>query len=148
MIFLDANVLLRTLTTADDDLIVQRMNRQAGALLGMAARGEVELTTSDAVIAEVAFILTAKSHYRLPVSEAAAALAAIVSTRALKLSDKRSVLRALDLWSANPRIGFVDALAAAYAQAPGVQLATFDADFDKLPHISRWVFHDPDQSGS
>lgn len=142
MIFLDANVLLRTLTYADDPT-VQRTSRQASALLKLADRGEVELTTSDAVLAEVAFILTAKSHYHLPVSETTASLAAIVSSRGFKLHDKRSVLRALDLWGASPRLGFVDALCAAYAQAPDMQLAIFDTDFDDIPGISRWVFSDP-----
>lgn len=143
MIFLDANVLLRTLAD-DDDPIIHRWSRQAGALLAQADRGEADLTTSDAVLAEVAFILTAKSHYRLPVSEAAAALAAIVSSRGVKLIDKRSILRALDLWEAHPRIGFVDALTAAYAQAPGMLLASFDTDFNGISGISRWTFADPD----
>jgi predicted nucleic acid-binding protein len=67
MIFLDANVVSRSLTDSDDP-VVQRWSRQAGALLTQADRGEADLTTSDAVLAEVAFILTAKSHYRLPVS--------------------------------------------------------------------------------
>lgn len=143
MIFLDANVLLRTLTDGDDP-IVHRWSRQAGALLTHADRGEADLTTSDAVLAEVAFILTAKSHYRLPVSEAAASLAAVVSSRGVKLNDKRSILRALDLWESHPRIGFVDALTAAYAQLPGMQLATFDAHFDGIPDLQRWVFSEPD----
>ena len=143
MIFLDANVLLRSIADSDDP-VVHRMSRQAGALLTMADRGEVELTTSDAVLAEVDFILTAKSHYRLPVSEAAASLAAVVSSRGLRLSDKRAILRALDLWEAQPRLGFVDTLTAAYAQLPGMQLATFDTDFDAMPNISRWMFPDPD----
>ena len=143
MIFLDANVVLRSLTDSDDP-IVQRWSRQAGALLTHADRGEADLTTSDAVLAEVAFILTAKSHYRLSVSEAAASLAAVVASRGLKLNDKRSILRALDLWESHPRIGFVDALTAAYAQLPGMQLATFDTDFDGIQDISSWTFADPD----
>jgi predicted nucleic acid-binding protein len=112
--------------------------------LTQADRGEADLTTSDAVLAEVAFILTAKSHFRLPVSEAAASLAAVVASRGLKLNDKRSILRALDLWESHPRIGFVDALAAADAQLPGMQLATLDTDFDGIQDISSWTFADPD----
>ncbi len=143
MMFLDANVLLRSPTDAADP-IVHRRSLQAGTLLTMADRGEVDLTTSDAVLAEVASILTAKSHYRLPVSETAASLAAVASTRGLKLNGKRSIMRALDFWEAAPRLGFGDARTAAYTRVPGMQLAMFNADFDRIPDISRWVFNDPD----
>lgn len=77
MIYVDANVFLRALTRSPEPR-VQRMNDIAGNLLRAAERGEVELTTSDAVIAEVDFILTAKAHYHLPVSDAAARLATLV----------------------------------------------------------------------
>lgn len=58
--------------------------------------------------------------------------------RGVKLRDKRIVLGALDVWARNPRLGFVDALAAAHAHQPGIELATFDSDFDQLPGIRRW----------
>jgi predicted nucleic acid-binding protein len=47
-------------------------------------------------------------------------------------------LRALELWTGRPRLGFVAALTAAYAQSPGTLLATFDADFDSIPGLERW----------
>jgi hypothetical protein len=47
---------------------------------------------------------------------------------------------ALDSWAANPRLGFVDALSAAYGQAPNVRLATFNTDCDNLPGVDRWQF--------
>lgn len=137
MIFLDANIFLRVLTRSSDAL-VQRMNQQAGDLLRRADRDQAEVTTSDAVIAEVAFILTSKAHYNLAVDEAAARIATIVRVRGFKIRDKRLVLQALDLWTEHPTLGFVDALTASYAQQPGVELATFDRDFDQLPGISRW----------
>lgn len=137
MIFLDANVLLRALTRSPE-AEVQQMNQAAGDLLRRVERGEVEATTSDAVIAEVAFILTAKAHYQQSVAEAAGRIGTILRLRGIKLRDKRVVLRALDLWADNPKLGFVDALTASYAQQPGVILATFDADFDHIPAITRW----------
>ncbi len=137
MIFLDANILLRALVRSPDPRI-RRMNQIAGDLLRAAERGDVEVTTSDAVIAEVAFILTSRAHYQLAASDAAGRIATLVRLRGVKLRDKRIVLRALDLWTANPNLGFVDALTASYAQQPGVELATFDSDFDHLPEIVRW----------
>ena len=137
MIFLDANVILRALTVSDDPR-VRRTNQIAGDLFRLVAQNQVAVTTSDAVIAEAAFILTAKTHYRIPVAEAAAKLATLVALRGFTLPDKRSVLQGLDLWATQPDLGFVDALTAAYAQASGMLLATFDTDFDRIPGIARW----------
>lgn len=137
MIFLDANILLRALTRSSNP-DVQDMNDIAGDLLRRAERGEVEATTSDAIIAEVAFILTSKAHYQQTVAEAAGMIGAILRLRGIRLHEKRVVLRALDLWTANPKLGFVDALTASYAQQPGIELATFDSDFDDIPDIARW----------
>jgi predicted nucleic acid-binding protein len=137
VIVLDANVILRALTISHDPR-VRRMNDLADTLFRQVGRGEAEVTTSDAVLAEAAFILTARSHYQVPIAEAAAKLTALVALPGFKLPDKQAILRALDLWTANPRLGFVDALVAAYAQRPGMQLATFDSDFDGLPGITRW----------
>lgn len=141
MIFLDTNIILRVLTQSPDPA-VQRMNDAAADLFRRANQGEIEATTSDAVIAEVAFILTAKAHYHLAVSEAAGRLAAIVRIPGVKLRDKRIVLRALDLWTAHPSLGFVDALTVSYAHQPGMELASFDSDFDRFPDIPRWRFED------
>lgn len=137
MIFLDANFFLRTLTrpVLPNDL---RMNRTASELFRRVEIGDVEVTTSDAVIVEVAFILTAKAHYQLSVDEAAGRLSALLRLRGFRLRDKRAVLDAFDLWVATPRLGFVDALTASYVQNTDVQLATFDTDFDGLPGIIRW----------
>ena len=137
MIFLDANVLLRAFVQPDD-LLTQRFSLVATELLRRAGRGEVEITTSDAVLAEVAFILTAKAHANLPVPIAAGLLASIVQLRGFRHGEKRSILGALDLWTNRPSLGFVDALTAAYAQAPVMRLATFDTDCDGLSGIDRW----------
>ena len=137
MILLDANIILRALTHSNDPAL-QKMSAIAGELLRAMDRGDAEATTSDAVLAEVAFILTAKVRYHLPVSDAAGRLATVIRLRGFKRRDKRHLLRALDLWASNPALGFVDALTAALAQRPGIELATFDSDFDAFPGITRW----------
>ncbi len=146
MIPLDANVFLRALT-GSVDVGVQSMNEQAAALFRNVERGDVEVTASDAVIAEVAFILTSKAHYRLTVDDAAGRLTALVQIRGVKLRQKRVILHALELWAAYPRLGFVDALTAAQAQQPGFDLATFDSDFDELSGITRSRFEPIDFDG-
>lgn len=137
MIFLDANYLLRTLIDPASPEI-ERMRQIAADLFRRANRGEVELTTSDAVIAEVAFVMTSPRVYGLDVAEAAARLSTVLNLRGVKLHEKRTVLAALDLWATTPKLGFVDALTAAYAQRHGIELATFDTDFDPIPGITRY----------
>jgi predicted nucleic acid-binding protein len=143
VIFLDANILLRALVdpSGPDS---RRLHEISSDLLRQAGHGKVEVTTSDAVLAEVAFILTARAHYQLSASVAAGLISAIVQLRGFRHSEKRAILRALEIWASAPPLGFVDALTLAYAQAPGMQLATFDADFDNLPGIDRWQ---PDDAG-
>ncbi len=137
MIHLDANIILRALPKANEPA-VKRMNHAAANLFRLAEQGVVEVTSSDAVIAEVAFILTAKAHYQLAVSEAAGRLTGLLQLRGVKLRNKGLVIRALEIWENNPKPGFVDALTASYAMQPGVELATFDSDFDQFSGIVRW----------
>jgi predicted nucleic acid-binding protein len=139
MILLDANIFLHALTRSTDPSI-QPMYEWASDLFRRAEGGGIEVTASDAVIAEVAFILTSKAHYRLAVDDAAGRLTALMRVRGVKLRDKRIILHALELWPTYPKLGFVDALTAAQARQPGFELATFDSDFDDLPGITRWRF--------
>ena len=96
MIFLDANILLRTLVdpSGPDS---RRLNEVAGNLLRQADRGAVEVTTSDAVLAEVAFILTARAHYQLPATVAAGLISPIVQLRGFRHPEKCAILRALEI---------------------------------------------------
>lgn len=141
MIFVDANVFLRALLQPHD-ASTARFSQAAAALLRRASQGDIEITTSDAVLAEVAFILTARTQANLPVDRAAGLIASIVRLRGFRHSAKHALLNALELWALRPSLGFVDALTAAYAQSPGVQLATFDEDFRTIPGIERWAPED------
>ena len=128
MIFLDANILLGTLVDPSNP-DSRQLHEAASDLVREAGRGDVEVTTSDAVLAEVTFILTARAHYQLPASVAAGLIGPILQLRGFRHPEKRAILRALEIWASVPRLGFVDALALAYAQAPGMRLETFDTDF-------------------
>jgi predicted nucleic acid-binding protein len=139
VIFLDANYFLRALvqpTTPESEA----MARRAMALFRAVERGEAEVTSSEAVLAEVAFVLASPRHYHLSPDEIRDRLRPILALPHLKLprGSKRRCLRALDLWATYPRLGFVDALTAAAVEQAGMTLATFDTDFDALPGIVRY----------
>ena len=138
MTFLDANVFLRYLVTPTAPA-TQAMHEEATALFEAIERGAEEATTSEAVLAEVAFVLASPRQYNLPAADIAAYLGPIIRLPGLKLprGQKRRYLRALDVWAAHPRLGFVDALTVALVEHTAVALATFDADFDAIPGITR-----------
>ena len=139
MIFLDANFFLRYLVEPDGP-VNQTRHDVAAALFEAVERGEEEATTSEAALAEVAFILASKRQYNLPAADIAAYISPIIRLPGLRLprGRKRIYLRALEIWSERTSLGFVDALTAATVEHSELRLATFDGDFDGLPNIRRW----------
>lgn len=135
MTFLDANYFLRYLVEPTPETAA--MHDIATQLFEAVERGEEEVTASEAVLAEVAFILNSKHHYALPPGDIAAYLTPILTLPNLVLprGRRRLYLRALELWTERPRLGFVDALTAAEVEHTAVRLATFDGDFDGIPGI-------------
>ena len=139
MIFLDADYFLRWLVAPDtpDDVVPRSI---AISLFICLERGEAEATTSEAILAEVAFVLTSKRQYGVEVKIAAESLATAVRFAGLKFAPgkKQQYLRALEIWSERPALGFVDALTVAMVESSDHLLATFDADFEGLTGIEYW----------
>lgn len=132
MIFLDANILLRYLTQDD----VEKM-RACLALLQRIQAGE-EATTSEVILAEVAYVLSSPRHYQLSHAEVSARLRPILLLRGLKLPNKRRLLRALDLYSTYPQLDFEDCLTVAQVEQQGMgTLVSYDRGFDRVPGITR-----------
>ena len=138
MIFVDASVFLRYLVqpvTPQDQI----SERQAAALFALVDTGAVEVTTSEAILAEVAFILTSPRHYGAPRSVAAAGLKALLRPRGCRMPAKELALRALDLWVAHPVLSFPDALGAASSSLRGYELATFDIALSRTPGVIQFA---------
>lgn len=137
IVFLDANFIVRALVdpSTDADRI---MATQAKTLLREAADASRTVTTSEAVIAEVAHVLSSPDVYRLSVTDVARTLRPVIALPGMRLASKHLYMRALDIWDTKPGLGFVDALTAAYAEQPEVELATFDKDFEGLASITRY----------
>ncbi len=138
MTFVDANYFLRTVVGPEPE--TRAMHDEAAALFRAVERGEEEITTSEAILAEVAYILTSKRQYGLPPAEVADRLRPIIELPGLLLprGRKRLYLRALELWREQPMLGFVDALTLATVERTGMPLATFDSDFNGFPWITRY----------
>jgi predicted nucleic acid-binding protein len=138
-VLLDANVFLRAIVKSPDPRI-QWMHEDAQTLFARANRGEEQLTTIDAIIAEVAFVLTSKAHYGLSVNDACARMKPLVRIRTLQFHGKNHVLRALDLWPQHPRLDFPDVLLAVCADLDGLTLASFDRGLDRFGNLDRFAW--------
>jgi predicted nucleic acid-binding protein len=134
VIFIDANVFLRYLAQPSTAFEI-RMANQATALLARAERNDIAVTTSEATIAEVVYIMLAGMHYNAARSTVCAGLRPLLSMRAFRFTTKVICIRALDFWEAHPKLSFPDASSAAYSELINRELATFDRDLATLPIV-------------
>ena len=134
MRFLDTNVILRYLT-GDDEARAQACYQ----LFQRVQRGEEELATCEAIVAEVVYVLSSpRLPYRLDHAQIRARLLPILTLRALKLPHKLVCLRALDVYASSGRLDFEDALAVAHMERRGTrEIVSYDRDFDRVAGLRR-----------
>jgi predicted nucleic acid-binding protein len=132
MQFVDANIFLRYLT--------QDPPNQAQACHGLflkAQRNEIELTTSEAIISEVVYVLSSKRLYGLTREDIRNSLYPLLTLSGLKLAGRSVFLRALDLYVAY-RLDFEDALAIAHMEHNKIsEILTYDREFDQVAGVQR-----------
>lgn len=133
MRFVDANIFIRYLTQDD------RAKAAASYALFQQVRDrQEELFTSEAIVAEVTYVLSSVKHYALPHADIAARLRPVLRLRGLKLPNKRTVMHALALYEAHQNLDFEDALAVAHMHRAGLGvIVSYDRDFDGMPGIRR-----------
>ena len=135
MTFLDTNIFLRYLTRDDE--------RKAGACKALFKRldqGAETATTSESVIAEVVYVLSGRpgAGYGLTPTDVSARLKPLLGVTGLKLTNKTSYERALDVYAAHPFLDFEDALSVAHMERQSLRdITSYDADFDKVPNMQR-----------
>lgn len=130
--FLDTNLIIRYLVK-DNYEQAQRAYR----FLQEVESGLIQITTSEAVIAEAVYVLSSKALYNLPRQIIQSDLAPVISLKGLKLPHKKTYLRALELY-ATINIDFVDALNVAHMERTGITtILSFDKDYDRVPGITR-----------
>ena len=135
MRFLDTNIIVRYLTRDDEE--------KAAACYELFQRlkhGTEEVTTCEAVIAEVAYVLASRAHYALSHEQVRARLAPILALRGLKIPNRRVYLRALDLYASYRFLDIEDALLLAHMERRGTrEIISYDSDFDQIPGTKRLV---------
>lgn len=137
MRYLDTNIILRALVQPTTPAGRRRQQACAALLRRVAATTE-QVTTCEAVIAEVLYVLTSPRQYALSHQDASARLGTILRLRGLQLPHKRSYLRALDLFATYPDLDFADAVIVGHMERTGEQeVYSYDTDFDQIPTVIR-----------
>jgi predicted nucleic acid-binding protein len=137
MTFADTNIFLRYLVRPVTDIDRARAE-SCRELFERVSAGAEEITTSEAVLAEIVFVLASPRQYGLSPADIVARLKPIIALPGLKLARKRLYLRALDMYAAQPRLDFEDAITAAVVERmQPAELYSYDTDFDRVPGVTR-----------
>lgn len=132
MKFLDTNILIRYLTKDDPEKA-----ERSYAFLQAVETGEEIVTTTEAVIAEVVYVLSSKRMYNYPREEIVKRLLPVLQLKGLRLPNKKWYIEALMLYGQR-NIDFVDVLIVTKMKYTSVSIVvSFDRDFDDFPFITR-----------
>ena len=136
MEYLDTNILVRYLTKDDPGKAAR-----AYALLQEVEQGERIVAMTEAVFAEVVFVLSSKRLYHIPRAEIVQRFLPVVMLKGLRMgckpSEKQIYTDALYLYETTP-LDIADVLTVARMRYEGVQtVISFDTDFDRFPDITR-----------
>lgn len=133
MRFLDTNIIIRYLTRDDE--------KKANACFELFQRvkgGEEKVTTCEAIITEVVYVLSSSVTYNLSPKEIRDKLIPILTLRGLRLRNKRMYVHALDIYATHGFLDFEDAISTAYMEKWRIhELYSYDSDFDKVDIIDR-----------
>ena len=129
---IDADVLIRVMT--GDDPIKQ----EAGIrLLARVERGELELALAASTIAEVIFVVTSPALYRFDRKSAEVGMLRVVQLAGMRVENRATVLRALDLYN-TLATSFGDAMLAATMERQGSTVVySYDRGLRRIPGITR-----------
>ena len=138
--FLDTNIIIRFLT--GDDLEKQEA---AAALFERIEKKEETVYAPDSVICDAVFVLASSRQYNKSREEIRDLLFPLVSLENLKISNRRALLCALDIYVAHP-IDFSDAFLKATMEVDQAHIIySYDTDFDRFTDITRKEPEKPSQ---
>lgn len=132
MQFIDTNIFIRHLTRDDP-----QKAQACFELFKKAERNEIALTTTEAVITEVVYVLSSKRLYKLSRPEIRALLYPILSLKGFKFSNRKLYLAALDLY-ATTNLDFEDVVIVAQMERQKIkEIYTYDQGFERISGIVR-----------
>ena len=133
--YLDTNIFLRYLTKTHGE---EAKTQACFALFQQVKKGEAVVTTCEAVICEIFFVLCSPRQYNLSHEDAVARVRPLITLGNLKLANKRVYLRAMDVFASASFLDFEDAVIIAHMERQGITgLVSYDTDFDRMTSINR-----------
>ena len=130
--FIDTDVIIRLLTGDDP-----RKQSRATALFKQVEEGSLILEAPDTVIADAVYVLASKALYAKSRTEVQELLTPLLRLAGFRVSNKRVVLRALEIYGTTNR-DFGDAMiVAAMEQRATEELYSFDRGFNNFPGVKR-----------
>ncbi|MGH2532978.1 MAG: PIN domain-containing protein [Thermomicrobiales bacterium] len=121
--FVDTNIFLRFLVGDDPDKA-----RRSLALFRRAERGEIELVTSEVIVAEVVYVFSSRSVYQRTHAQVAEGLTPVIENRGLRIDHKLAVIAALERYAQTTH-DFEDCLAAEHTVRQGLDgIYSFEKD--------------------
>lgn len=129
---IDANILLRHFTSDNTE-----QSPAAAALLQRVALGEESVWTTPLVIAEVVWVLSGPV-YGAARTDIATKLTEFIEGSGVRVVDASMLVEALALFTAQPRLSFIDACLGVLARrSPGQEIFSWDRQFDRIPGVRR-----------
>src|SRR5260370_40379231 len=132
--FVDTNIFIRYMTNDD-----KKKAQACFELFQRGKRNEEEVTTSESVLAEVAFVLSSKRlAYQLTHEQIRQRLVPLLTLRGFRLPHKKSYLEALEIYAANNNLDVEGPLSIAHMKDQGQdRIYSYDTDFDAYLEITR-----------
>ena len=135
MAVLDANVLIRLITQDHDD-----HSRRAYELFERIELGQQPVFLPEGILVEVVQVLSSKRLFNRERRNIRDRLEPIIRMPQIEMDNKRTILRALDLYAELGRLSFPDALCVMHAQRfDDRAVITFDRGFRDLSEATRLV---------
>ena len=129
-LFVDTNIFIRYLTKDDPSKY-----EKCRELFKKTIEGEIEIATSELVIAEL--IWTLLSYYKVPKADVIQKVSIIIGTENLFIPGKDIIADALVLY-ARKNIDYIDAYNAVFMKNQGLQeIYSYDEDFDTIETLQR-----------
>jgi len=135
VIVVNANLFLRFITRPQPGA-EPRLFATADALFTTAGARKLDYTTSEAIVAEVVWVLT--KTYKFPREGVRRPMRSLLNLPGCRMPTKNLCVDALDAWAENPKLSFVDALIARMTETEGHELATLDDDLASFTSAPVW----------
>ena len=116
MKYVDTNIFLRYLTKTRGE---EAKTQACFELFQQVKKGEIVVTTCEAVICEIFFVLCSPRQYNLSHEDAVARVRPLITLGNLKLANKRVYLRAMDVFANASFLDFEDAVIIAHMERQG-----------------------------